>query len=342
MARLYGVTHVCSQSTVTLGFRQALSAAGKLEGLVDLSFVPRAEEQAPGGAFSQDALYTGPLQRVSVMIQNARHERRWVLVAPNATRLPSRLKQLLERDATHLLAPSKWAAKVLQEQVQLPVVYAPHGIGPEFFPEPVQPSQASFESGNFGVLHYSTSQGQRKATRELVEAWRQVKKDLGEKAWLCLVLDDPNAILWRDLRDDPNRVLLVPRHNHRHADFRQLVSIAHLVAQPSRGEGFGLVPLEARACGCPVLMTSCTGHEDHAGDTDQGCVVVPHYYPEEEVGEGPGALAPTVEAADIAEGLLTAHHCWRELKDNALAHAAELKEEWSWEKKLSELMATIR
>lgn len=43
-------------------------------------------------------------------------------------------------------------------------------------------------------------------------------------------------------------------------DERALYSIAHVYVQPSRGEGFGLRPLQAMAQGCPTIATNAHGH----------------------------------------------------------------------------------
>lgn len=43
-----------------------------------------------------------------------------------------------------------------------------------------------------------------------------------------------------------------------------LYESAHCYVQPSRGEGFGLQPLQAIAQGCPTILTSAHGHESYA------------------------------------------------------------------------------
>lgn len=43
-----------------------------------------------------------------------------------------------------------------------------------------------------------------------------------------------------------------------------LYSDAHVYLQPSRGEGFGLQPLQAIAQGCPTILTGAHGHESFA------------------------------------------------------------------------------
>lgn len=42
---------------------------------------------------------------------------------------------------------------------------------------------------------------------------------------------------------------------------RQLYSMAHCYLQPSRGEGWGLQPLQAIAQGCPTVLTDAHGHK---------------------------------------------------------------------------------
>ena len=103
-----------------------------------------------------------------------------------------------------------------------------------------------------------------------------------------------------------------------------------LVCQPSRAEGFGLVPLEARCCGVPVCITACTGHAEHIDSDMPGVVIVPHG-PTELIDDGPGALAPTVDELDIACALDICYNRRVELKAQALAAAAALRQRWSWE-----------
>lgn len=46
---------------------------------------------------------------------------------------------------------------------------------------------------------------------------------------------------------------------------RDLYGAAHCYLQPSRGEGFGLQPLQAIAQGLPTILTDAHGHKDFAG-----------------------------------------------------------------------------
>lgn len=47
------------------------------------------------------------------------------------------------------------------------------------------------------------------------------------------------------------------------AELRRIYSSADLLLYPSRNEGFGLMPLEAMACGCPVVTTTAVPYAVH-------------------------------------------------------------------------------
>ena len=119
----------------------------------------------------------------------------------------------------------------------------------------------------------------------------------------------------------------------------------HVVVQPSRAEGFGLVPLEALASGVPVVATSCTGHAEYVDavrsatrdDLPRYSAVSPPgvvAVPTGELGpidDGPGALAPSVDADAIAEALRLAYSDKDRLRREAAENARAIYLNWSWE-----------
>jgi glycosyltransferase involved in cell wall biosynthesis len=105
----------------------------------------------------------------------------------------------------------------------------------------------------------------------------------------------------------------------------QTMQFYSVVVQPSRAEGFGLVPLEARACGIPVVMTNSTGHSDHFDP--ESCMLVQSGSLEES-DDYWGARAPTVKDESILEALVSAKDQIERLEVGAERFAHH--HEWSW------------
>ena len=54
-------------------------------------------------------------------------------------------------------------------------------------------------------------------------------------------------------------------------------ALADVFAMPSTGEGFGIVFLEAAACGLPVIAGNADGSVDALGEGQIGCLVDPRH-----------------------------------------------------------------
>ncbi|MFG2698536.1 glycosyltransferase [Kitasatospora sp. NPDC048407] len=107
----------------------------------------------------------------------------------------------------------------------------------------------------------------------LLDAWEQVQRRL-PAARLVLVGGGPDAeALAGRVRalPDPSRVRLVGDV----ADPRLWLAGADLVVLPSRWEGMALAPLEAMACGRPVLLTDVPGARECVPPGELGRSVVP-------------------------------------------------------------------
>lgn len=375
--RLYGraVGHG-SLSVVTSGFREALSSAGLLEGFVALDKSGGDEEQdAPPGALARDGVFTGNLNLVPLMRRGAQHERHWVQVTPNSTYVPQNLlNAVLNLPNPRILSASAWGSTVIAQALcnsgfafggrglhgdryvssdkVVSIYTVRHGVtGFAPVPAALESARADFAQGKFRVIHFSTTDGERKGTLELVQAWSMLMEHsiFPRQAELLLVLDyHANMALRQRLEQAsvilPNNVRILSRGDFDAATMSEVLCRMHLVATPSRGEGFGLLPLQARACGVPVATTVTMGHSaGHCGPPEPpGVVTIAQSGELAPIDDGPGALAPRVSRADIASAILRAHRDWVELSAGAEQKAPEVARHWSWQTQLAPLVQALR
>lgn len=113
---------------------------------------------------------------------------------------------------------------------------------------------------------YTGTLSPRKNLRRLVEAFGRIQRELphdlvitGGGGYIETPLDD--LIARYDIAGRVRRLGLVPK-----GDLVGLYSAADAFVFPSRYEGFGIPPLEAMACGCPVISSRATSLAEVVGD----------------------------------------------------------------------------
>lgn len=357
-ARVYGVTGTyTSHAAVTRGFVQGLKANNAFGGLFSLNERvddwDSDEDTETGGAECPVGVLTGSLGESHQMIHWGQHAHRMAMVAPNSSALPRKVMNVLNANCTSLLGPSGWACDVIRKHTELPVHRVPHGLDPEFCPEDVRVDLTTKPKGNPAVLHFSTSDRQRKGTFELIQAWAYLKdaRKLPDGVRLKLVLNDhvifSNEKRLTGLDKWDIDVIKRPCGGHGFAPWQMARVLRHalLVVQPSRGEGFGLQPLAALACGTPVVATDCTGHSEYLArrSLQDGFVRVvtgPDIAIDDLPGEG--SKAPELKWESVAESIGFAFDVLPLLKEAAMDNAKPLAEEWSWQRQTASFCAMVK
>jgi hypothetical protein len=243
------------------------------------------------------------------------HPVRIALVVAEAAPIPKhwvRWAQTLDL----LVVPSEWVASNYVGAGLEPgkVFVSPHGLAAAYHPpEGVQRHERRW-------LHVCGAPGHpdRKGTPQLIEAWGDshggdvliIRCPRTYGAFAASNEVPPTVMaLWKqedavrratgaqvewDDGIDPKTPLEMARYL---AGFRAVV-------QPSRGEGFGMIPLQARAVGTLVVATATTGHSEHAHTEDQTILSQPEA---PIVASGiPDGVAPVVRPEDIAAAIRTA------------------------------------
>jgi glycosyltransferase involved in cell wall biosynthesis len=267
------------------------------------------------------------------------HLLRYLVLAPNSNGIPPVVKGFLNDRFMEtpridgFLAPSEWAAHVLRREFPThDVIVSPHGVSKTFrygrnrdIREVVR---NEYVAGLFHVVHVTSTSTDRKGTPQLIEAWRKLNWKGAKLAILChpLHLEQYTSAL----RGLPGAAALPTMGMSEDDIYLDCYSAAHVVCQPSRAEGFGLVPLEARCSGVPVVMTGATGHSQHiAGSQSRGMSYI-YSGDDGPIEDYMGATAPTVSIDKIADALEISRECWEELNAEAISAAPHLAEEWTW------------
>lgn len=162
-----------------------------------------------------------------------------------------------------IVVPSRFCRQsFISSGVTTPVMVVPHGLHPEHRPVPDRRTEDRF-------VFYNTLRRQaadRKGYAELLRCFQaafQGRDDVllrlhaGDRHWL------PQRPGWPDYGglvafDGPEPLSM--------ADAAANYSQVHCTVHPSKGEGFGLVPLESMACETPVITPTHTGMADYVSD----------------------------------------------------------------------------
>lgn len=358
-ARIYGrAIGNGSLAVVTRGFERAFKEAEIFAGLygIDSEALAVDGEGSMEGSDARHGVFTGPLGAVGKMFEAGRHAHHWVMIAPNSDQLPKNLvlelKRYQEKHSLRFLAPSKWASGVVASFLG-ECTTVRHGVMPEFCPVFAEERQAGFDAGFFRVVHFSTSDRARKGTIELLQSWQHLKGYPATRdARLLCVLDYAAKLALEEALSEGavsgwegicSTVQLIDRVDFSAENMARLLSSAHVVCQPSRGEGFGLIPLEALCTGTPIVATAAAGHSEYLTEEDPlpGAVVV-RSGPMAPIDDLPGSRAPSVNFADLAKALAIARVNWRALHAAAQKNAAPLRVTWSWEASLGPFVAQLR
>lgn len=329
-----------SFSRVTQGMLLGLEKNNVLAGHFPLNWTNTIDEDGASGE-GHDAdvgVFVGDFRKVGLMRSMGWHKERLVLLPVNSSWCPHLLLSTLEQTVTGYIAPSTWAQQVLQGYTKLPVYLWQHGVSESIaYTSPSLHGSSDFEQiiYNFRVGHFSSSTFQRKGTDELVRAWVKVYGKTIPALTSKLFISSPRPERYEHVPG----VESVGRLGFVDTIFLQSFE---LVAQPSRGEGFGMIPLEARAGGTRVAATACTGHADHF-DIKRHCAshhVLIKHGPDEVIDDGPGAMAPSLDVDEIAVALTLAYKT-KDMVTDAMRRADQeyVMENWSWKKTTKEWLS---
>jgi glycosyltransferase involved in cell wall biosynthesis len=227
-----------------------------------------------------------------------------------------------------VLVPSKWLVPIFQAATTTPVKLVPLGVDCEQFTPKLR-----VRGSRLNFLHFCSTGGEFRKGADL--AIRSFEAAFGNRTDVSLTLHSTLPLTAQprvDSRINFSGGLLSPA---------QLVQAYHsydALLYPSRGEGFGMIPLEAMATGMPAIFGNATGMADYA---EFGLTVPTHYTD----GRAMGHKRPQLAASDgtfgrfqepnldaLVETLRSLDANYDMIAQQSFENTKKIATQWNWER----------
>lgn len=332
------------------GYLRAFRDLGVEHVAFDYRVAPDEDGFPFGGSTYDIGLYVGEPTHLHLMQMHARHKVRYVVIAPNGYGIPSVIVKSCKQFDVTPLAPSTWASEVLSKQFGHPVEVAHHGVHvePASWDGEDEPAELMIwakqvEKGvvPLRLLHVTSTASDRKGTLTLLRAMDE--EGLCDMVELRIKCDPMVAPRLQDIVSDMpercrRRIFIDAENYPNDGRYHAFLRGWDAVIQPSRAEGFGMVPLEAASVGMPSVLTCNTGHDDFVLDIWSHIIQEDPDDQDHPGGNGYTSIAGEpfpvrpLSARSIAIAV-------RELRANlvrdmkkAIDIAPQVREKWAWKK----------
>jgi glycosyltransferase involved in cell wall biosynthesis len=255
------------------------------------------------------------------------HKHRVLVTVCETSPIPPEWSDACNR-MTLVVVPSQYCKDVLERNnVRVPIMVVAHGVDEHVLTlRPAKPV-----NGRIRLLHVTEAGSfpERKGTPQLMMALSALRKEFPLELTV-----KTKAVQQLEYVGKALGVSTVVNHDWMRPNMMMdFMRTFDLVVQPSRAEGFGIVPLEARCQGIPVVLTNATGHTAHF---QKGVDVDVHTGPVRSMqtqGNELG-LAPSLKVIDVEVALRTAFNDLASYQTKARAWATVHAASWSWQRTL--------
>lgn len=238
-----------------------------------------------------------------------------------------------ESSATLILTPSEYSKQcMIKAGVEKPISILQHGIDPSVYSK----TQDKTKSGKFNIIWCGTTHNKRKGLDLAVRAFSEEFKG-NNKVQLIVKANkiynqdtSTETTIQRNLFPGGNDNILIIEDELTDEEIAKLLNDSHIFLNTSRAEGFGIFPLQAMACGTPVI-TTLTGEAEYA-NKDNSLIIESGIEPTEFVfpyydGEW---LKPDIES--IKSNLRKMYSNYNEYEKQAVENAKVITEKWNWDR----------
>lgn len=333
--RLYHSSPVAgSFSTLAAGYVKAFRELGVVHECLNVTTPPDEDGFDARGWNHDVGLYLGQPSHLHLMSLHASHMERLLMLAPNGHGVPQAVVEACRKHKVAPVSPSRWGARVVAEAFEADTVsVAPHGVGVVDL-MPMEKSHLIGRSPSrgekFSMLHVTSTASDRKGTISLLDALKEFSGEIGPFRLTIKcdrMIEHAVVALVADRGFEADEVVVDATEVPNNGAWASYMKSHHAVIQPSRSEGFGLVPLEAASIGLPVIMTNCTGHLDFADDIGGPFV---DWDDEEETIAGEDFPVHPVMKAGIAGCILSMIWDYPSVAEKYLDNRAKIVDKWSW------------